>query len=161
MPAETKPTDRPDAALLTEVAEALDQTSTSHRAAASRAACAAAVLRSDAAAVGGEAARARLAHLALRMLAQPDAAFRPDGVARFLWHQHGYLQEAPLDLVRTVVGAEAGAPACGGGAPAGAARSGPGCRRGFSSLHQHDQHGNCARALVRCLPTRRAPRMAL
>jgi hypothetical protein len=60
----------------------------------------------DAAPAGGEAARAGLAHMALRMLAQPDAAFRPDGVARFLWQQHGHLREAPLDLVRTVAGAE-------------------------------------------------------
>jgi hypothetical protein len=106
MPAETEPTDRPDAALLTEVAEALDQTANFCRAGASRAACAAAVLWGDAAPVGGEAARARLAHLALRMLAQPDAAPRPDWVASFLWQQHGHLREAPLDLVRTVEGAE-------------------------------------------------------
>ncbi|MGK7871510.1 hypothetical protein [Falsiroseomonas sp. E2-1-a20] len=106
MPAETEPKNPPDATLLAEVAEALDQTASSHRAGASRAACAAAVLRGDAAPVGGEVARARLAHLALRMLAQPEAAARPDGVARFMWQQHGHLREAPLDLVRTVVGAE-------------------------------------------------------
>ncbi|MGG5890966.1 hypothetical protein ACLF3G_28185 [Falsiroseomonas sp. HC035] len=106
MPAGTKPTDRPDDALLAEVAKALDQTAIPHRAGASRAACAAAVLRGDAAPVGGEAGRARLAHLALRMLAQPEAAFGPGGVARFLWQQHDHLREAPLDLVRTVAGAE-------------------------------------------------------
>jgi hypothetical protein len=106
MPAETKPTDRPDDALLAEVAEALDQTASSHRAGASRAACAAAVLRGEAAPVGGEAARARLAHLALRMLAQSEAAFGPGGVASCLWQQHGHLREAPLHLVRTVAGAE-------------------------------------------------------
>ncbi|MGK7871729.1 antitoxin Xre/MbcA/ParS toxin-binding domain-containing protein, partial [Falsiroseomonas sp. E2-1-a20] len=106
MPAGTKPTDRPDDALLAEVAEALDQTASSHRAGASRAACAAAVLRGDAAPVGGEAARARFAHLALRMLAQSEVAARPDWVAPFLWQQHGHLEGAPLDLVRTVAGAE-------------------------------------------------------
>jgi hypothetical protein len=38
MPAETEPANRPDATLLAEVAEALDQTASSHRVGAARAA---------------------------------------------------------------------------------------------------------------------------
>jgi hypothetical protein len=93
--------------MLEEVAAALDDIAGYRRADAVRAALGAAVLRGgDAEPLGGEAARARLATLTLRLLALPEDPFSPADAARFLYRGHGYLDQPPIDLMRTVVGAE-------------------------------------------------------
>jgi hypothetical protein len=99
--------DQPDPAMLAEVAAVLEQLAGHRRADAARAALGAAALRGgDAGLIGGEAARARLATLALRMLAQPEIPPSPAVVARFLSRRSGSLGQAPIDLVRTAAGAE-------------------------------------------------------
>ena len=95
-----------EAGLLTAVAQSLDETSEYRKADAARAIRAAAALRGDAALIGGQAARARLAHLVLRMLRHPEHPTSPSWVARFVARGSGYLDEPPLDLFRTVEGAE-------------------------------------------------------
>jgi hypothetical protein len=99
--------DQPDPAMLAEVAAVLEQLSGHRRANAARAALGAAALRGgDAGPIGGEAARARLATVALRMLARPERPPSPAVVAHFLSQRSGYLGQAPVDLVRTAAGAE-------------------------------------------------------
>jgi hypothetical protein len=93
-------------ALLAAVANSLDETAEYRRADAARAVRAAAALRGNAEPVGGEPARARLAHLVFRMLRRPETPTCPKWVARFVARASGYLDEAPLDLFRTVEGAE-------------------------------------------------------
>ena len=99
--------DQPAPAMLAEVAAVLQQLAGYRRADAARAVLGAAALRGgDAGPLGGEAAWARLAALALRMLAQPESPPSPAVVAHFLSQRSGYLGQAPIDLVHTAAGAE-------------------------------------------------------
>lgn len=95
-----------DRALLEAAIASLEENAEYRAAEASRAVRAAAALRGDARQIGGRAAGARLAHLVLRMLRHPDMPLHPERVAGFLAEASGYLDEAPLDLLRTVEGAE-------------------------------------------------------
>ena len=95
-----------DRALLEAAIASLQENAEYREAEASRAVRAAAALRGDAGPIGGRAAGARLAHLVLIMLRHPDMPLRPERVAGFLAEASGYLDEAPLDLLRTVEGAE-------------------------------------------------------
>ncbi|MBP0447627.1 DUF2384 domain-containing protein [Roseomonas sp. SSH11] len=107
MPSSTDHMDGSEPAALAELADVLDETVGYRKADAARAARVASALRGDAGPIRGEAARARLAHLALLMLAMPEIASPgPVWVARFLSRRSGSLGEAPVDLVRTVEGAE-------------------------------------------------------
>jgi hypothetical protein len=106
------PHDEPSrSARLAKVAESLDTTERNHGRESKTARRGAAALRGEPEAVkalGGEAARARLAVLAIRAVRREAYLSSPANLARFLIHG-GLLAaggEVPIDLVRTVEGAE-------------------------------------------------------
>lgn len=101
--------DQSQSAILAKVADTLDARARGHRREAETARRGAAALRGEPDAVealGGAAARARLAVLAARAVGRQEPPFAPADVARFLAIGGGLLDEVPLELVRTVEGAE-------------------------------------------------------
>ena len=100
--------DQSQLAILTKVADNLDARARGHRREAETARRGAAALRGEPDAVealGGAAARARLAVLATRAVGRQEPPFTPADVARFLAIGRGMLEEVPLELVRTEEGA--------------------------------------------------------